>query len=596
MESIRRIGRYRIERLLGAGGYATVWLGFDEDLDGLVAIKVLAENWSADPAIRARFVEEARILRRLDDERIVAVHLIDRLEDGRPYFVMEYADRGSLDQRIQAHREAGSRFSITEALGISSEIAECLMVAHDLDVVHRDLKPSNILFRSLTTGSRRGNWRAGLDPSERMLLADFGIARRLEAASGNTITAGTPYYMAPEQARSETSALVDRRSDIYSAAVILYELLCGTLPSSGATGPAFGAEPPADVTELLLSLRGDVPPVVVEIVQRGLAIALDDRWPTAEAWAEALGRASSRVASAGRPRRPSPVSEIDREMARPLRLGVVGRLSSDVAMVVDALREARLPGIEATANPDSAAIGDADAIIMVLGAALDRDQIAEEELARLRQAGFLTCVDTVVVSPEGSSRIVGHPGHMTVPRPAPSAEGEKTPRWEALLETVRTQLGGRRLALKAAAAIRRLESMLSASGTPGQAMENDNVRDRLESLRLQPEVAELGMLDQIRSRQMQLPEDLGRDLERLLSVGSRAARLGLPDTATEGELRLAAEEGAERWRTFVESGRAPYRTRDAARIAAAAYGRLWTGGAEASGSAGSPGVSSAGMP
>ncbi len=295
--TVDRIGQYRIVRTLGAGGYATVYLAHDEDLDGLVAIKVLAENWSADADARARFMEEARILRRLDNERIVGVHAIGRLDSGQPYFVMEYADRGSLDQRIAAHRDAGAPYSIAEALGISAELAESLRIVHGLGVVHRDLKPSNILFRASAPSSTPATWRLGVDPGERMLLADFGIARRLGAASGRTITAGTPFYMAPEQARPETTGQADPRSDIYSAAVILFELLTGRLPDSPAD--VASGTLVSDVGSQLLALRADVTGGLAELVRRGTRPDPADRWPSADAWADAIAAVSGSAALAG---------------------------------------------------------------------------------------------------------------------------------------------------------------------------------------------------------------------------------------------------------------------------------------------------------
>lgn len=221
----RQIGRFRIDRLLGKGGYATVWLAYDQDLDSAVAIKVLADNWSTDADVSRRFLEEARILRRLDDDRTVRVHAIDRLEDGRPYFVMEYADRGSLLDRIDAHRRDQRAFSIEEGLGISREIAESLIVVHGLGVIHRDLKPSNVLFRTRTVVARESVTQPGIDPAERLLLADFGIARRLDQATGHTITAGTPWYAAPEQTDPRTATKADARSDVYAAGVILKEMI-----------------------------------------------------------------------------------------------------------------------------------------------------------------------------------------------------------------------------------------------------------------------------------------------------------------------------------------------------------------------------------
>ena len=107
-----RIGPYRVERVLGTGAFATVWLARDEGLDAHVAIKVLAENWALDEEVRRRFTEEARILWRAASDHIVRVHTIGELEDGRPYFAMDYADRGSLAERMAARASEGRPFSV----------------------------------------------------------------------------------------------------------------------------------------------------------------------------------------------------------------------------------------------------------------------------------------------------------------------------------------------------------------------------------------------------------------------------------------------------------------------------------------------------
>src|SRR5256885_7417235 len=147
--TLTRIGRFQVERALGSGTFATVWLARDEDLDAWVGIKLLAENWTLNEDARRRFIDEARALRRLDSERIVRVYEVGHLEDGRPYMVMEFADRGTLDDRIRLRAQLNRPFSVGEAVRLSVEIAECLVAVHDLRIVHRDVKPSNVLFRSL---------------------------------------------------------------------------------------------------------------------------------------------------------------------------------------------------------------------------------------------------------------------------------------------------------------------------------------------------------------------------------------------------------------------------------------------------------------
>ena len=281
------IGHYEVERVLGSGAFATVWLAHDERLDAQVAIKVLAENWAHDVNVRDRFAEEARVLWRLDSDRAIRVHLVDELDDGRPYFVMDYADRGSLADRMAKRASTGSQYSIDDAIATAIEIADALAVVHRLGVVHRDLKPSNVLYRSIA--SHHGDTR-----TERMVLADFGVARALDAATAFTIAAGTPHYMAPEQSEGRA----DERSDVYAAGVLLYELLAGRVPypyeSVGAVMRAQLTEVPAPIS----SVRDDAPASLDAVLARALAAEPDQRYASASEWADALRRVQSGDAEA----------------------------------------------------------------------------------------------------------------------------------------------------------------------------------------------------------------------------------------------------------------------------------------------------------
>ena len=277
-----RIGRYRTERVLGSGGFATVWLAVDETLDAPVAIKVLADNWARDDDIRRRFIEEARILRRADSEHIVRVHAVDELPDGRPYFVMEYADRGTLQERMEKRAADGSPFGIEEALGIAVEIGKGLRVAHALGVAHRDLKPANVMFRSRAA-------HQGGDGEERLLLADFGIAKSLAGRRATTIASGSPRYMAPEQAMGRA----DERTDIYSAGAILYELLAGRAPYPYDSLPRLLQAQQAEEIPPITSLRPDAPAGLDAVLAGSLASDPDARYPTADAWLAALEAVSA---------------------------------------------------------------------------------------------------------------------------------------------------------------------------------------------------------------------------------------------------------------------------------------------------------------
>jgi hypothetical protein len=240
MTGPEQIGAYRIERLLGAGSFATVWLGHDPALGAHVAIKVLAENWTHDLRVRERFLQEARLLWRLADERVVRVYSVGELPDGRPYSVMEFADGGSLRDRL-----ARQELPAAAALPVLREIAAGVAVLHRHRIVHRDLTPGNILFRTRPPGP------------EQVLIADLGLAKALAAASGLTARAGTPGYMAPEQ--DDPLATVETSADVYG------------LGRLGAR--LFGTEVPAGVAPVL---------------RRATARNPRDRYPDAAAFAEAL--------------------------------------------------------------------------------------------------------------------------------------------------------------------------------------------------------------------------------------------------------------------------------------------------------------------
>lgn len=260
-----QIGSYRIERLLGVGSFATVWLGHDASLGSRVAIKVLAENWSHDLRVRERFMEEARLLWRLDHERLVRVYAVGELVDGRPYSVMAWADGGSLRDRLDV-----APLPVATALRLLGEIAAAAAVLHDHGIVHRDLTPGNILFRS--------NRPATGGPTEQVLVADLGLAKALAAASGLTARAGTPGYMAPEQ--DNPLAVVDARADVFGLGRLGMRLLA-------AEDPARPDRP--------VRLRVGVPPRVAAVLRRATARQPADRYPDARAFGVALAQASGQA-------------------------------------------------------------------------------------------------------------------------------------------------------------------------------------------------------------------------------------------------------------------------------------------------------------
>ncbi len=272
--------RYRIERELGQGGMATVYLAEDLKHHRQVAIKVLKPELAAVLG-PARFLREIEFAARLNHPHILPLHDSGEAE-GFLYYVMPYVEGESLRDRLKREKQ----IPVEDALQIAREVADALNHAHRHDVVHRDIKPENILLQE-----------------RHAVVADFGIARAISAAGGEKLTAtgvavGTAEYMSPEQtgARGE----LDGRSDIYALGCVVHEMLAGQPPFTGATVEAvvrqhLTASPPA-----VTASRAGVPIAVAEAIARSLAKAPADRYSTVSQFAQALSVARPQAASGWR--------------------------------------------------------------------------------------------------------------------------------------------------------------------------------------------------------------------------------------------------------------------------------------------------------
>lgn len=277
------IGRYRITGRIGAGSFATVYRGIDTTLEVPVAVKVLADNWSTNDDVRARFLAEARLLRRLSDERIVRVYDIGTTERGQPYFVMDLADGGSLEHLRKQLVAPGL------ALRLCAEAARALDVLHRNQLVHRDVTPGNVLLANTPGGVR-------------VMMADLGVAKSLLDEVRDTMTAGTPAYMAPEQARSTQ---LDQRSDLYSMGAVTHALLTGrppfpvrSLQELLARNAAIGPTP--------IAAQIGAPPLLDEVLAATLSADPNRRPQTAPQLADVLDRLAETLPGAGefQPRTP----------------------------------------------------------------------------------------------------------------------------------------------------------------------------------------------------------------------------------------------------------------------------------------------------
>ena len=251
-------GRYHIERQLGEGGMATVYLAHDLRHDRDVAIKVLHAERAASIG-RARFLREIRIAARLNHPHILPLHDSGEVE-GFLYFVMPVMRGQTLRDRL---RQEG-RLSVDAAVRIASEIADALDYAHRHEIVHRDIKPENILLHE-----------------GHAIVADFGIGKAIvEAASESStftqvgVTVGTAAYMSPEQASGEG---LDGRSDLFALGCVLYEMLIGEPAFTGPSAPAVIARRFTHVPAEVATLRDEIPSGVSGLVARLLARAPEER-------------------------------------------------------------------------------------------------------------------------------------------------------------------------------------------------------------------------------------------------------------------------------------------------------------------------------
>jgi serine/threonine-protein kinase len=266
------LGSYRLDALIGRGGMAAVYRGYQESIDRTVAVKVLPPEFLHDSTFAARFQTEARLLAKLTHPAILPLYDFGSVS-GVTYIVMPFMAGGSLADRLSAQ----GRLPLAEVIHILTPIASALDYAHKQGVLHRDVKPSNILF----------------DGNDAPFLGDFGIAKMMEKPSGLTGTGyvGTPIYMSPEQARGEP---VDSRADIYSLGVVVYRALSGRHvfdenDSAVSLMLKHAVEPPASLREAL----PDLPKSVDDVVQKALAKYPADRFQTATEFAAALAWAAN---------------------------------------------------------------------------------------------------------------------------------------------------------------------------------------------------------------------------------------------------------------------------------------------------------------
>ena len=267
-------GRYVVERLLGAGGMAQVYLAHDEILHRHVALKILRDQYAEDEEFVQRFKLEARSAASLSHPNIVSIYDQGRSEDGAYYIAMEYVPGGTLKERVQ--REGA--LTPEAAVGVALQITDALVEAHERGVIHRDIKPQNVLV------TEKGDVK----------VTDFGIARAAASASSVATATGavlgTVDYMSPEQARAEQ---VGPTSDLYSLGVVLYEMLTGTLPYEAQSPIGAAIKHATEPVRSPKEVNSRVPEPLAALTTKLLAKDPEDRYPSAAALSVDLKRVRS---------------------------------------------------------------------------------------------------------------------------------------------------------------------------------------------------------------------------------------------------------------------------------------------------------------
>src|SRR5215510_14388374 len=278
-----KLNRYRIEEFAGRGGMSVVYRARHEISEYVVAVKVLDPELAGDPKMVNSFLAEARNTAALRHPSIIRINDVDQTEEGWAYLVMEWLDGRTLYDELRRH---GS-LPIERASRLLDQICAAVEYAHSKNVIHRDLKPGNIMLVSNEQGGEQGE-----QEGEAIRILDFGIAKVLDATLGiNTQVAGTYYYTSPEQLTR--GAVIDRRADIYSLGVVLYQMLIGEMPFKADSMPEMirlhCEAPPRPLREV----NPAIPQAVEDVVLKTLAKKPADRHPSATELARAFRNAAN---------------------------------------------------------------------------------------------------------------------------------------------------------------------------------------------------------------------------------------------------------------------------------------------------------------
>jgi serine/threonine protein kinase len=378
-DALGRLGHYEVLQVLGRGGFGIVFRAFDEMLQRVVALKVLAPHIAATSPARKRFLREARSSAQVRHENVVQVHAV--AEQPLPYLAMELIPGETLQQRL----DRVGPLDVAEVLHIGRQIAEGLAAAHARDLIHRDIKPGNVLLEG---------------GQQKVKITDFGLARTADDASisQSGIIAGTPMYMAPEQALGEP---LDQRADLFSLGSVLYQMVTGRPPFRANSTVAVLKRVAEDQPRAIREIIPETPQWLCDIISKLHAKDPDDRYQTAREVADVLAdceaqlKAHSRLKDYSRIPRSQPPRSGRRKWvaaAAVLLLPVVAVAVTELAGVTQLFRGQPTPDVVASPGPQTPPLAIAPftaADVRRIAAQPAEQQVAEvrKELMR-RNPGF----------------------------------------------------------------------------------------------------------------------------------------------------------------------------------------------------------------
>ncbi|MBC7941254.1 MAG: protein kinase, partial [Chitinophagaceae bacterium] len=387
---MRQVGRYLVQSRLGRGGMATVYKAHDPSIGRDVAIKFLHASLSEDDECRMRFLREARAAGGLSHPNIVVVHDVGEIE-GRPYMAMELIEGAPLSETLQKTRV----LPIRDVVVMGLQLARALEYAHVRGIVHRDIKPGNIML---------------LGDRQTIKVADFGIAHMDEPnAEQRTMVGavmGTPQYMSPEQTRGDK---VDGRSDLFSAGIVLYQMLAGERPFRGDSLIAVATKIANEEAPPLTQKRPDVPAPLRRVVDRCLAKQPAQRYQSGKELADALLKVLNGIDEAARERDKSRIVPLRVKWALMMGL-IVAVVMGSTAAVVTQRQYAAMMGQVTDYGASLARFIAAQNAANVLGDDWDTVDAAVQEIMKTRTFERVSVVDIAGnVRVSSQAALVGKP-------------------------------------------------------------------------------------------------------------------------------------------------------------------------------------------